>query len=169
MAKTVWDFNMSTDVGTHWGHDWQENPIQNPPHKCPHLQVDPIQGQAVQAAEQLVLVVGVEPLDHVKVVPLWAAPWAGGDLAVVEAELGHAAVRAEPLLHPLKLHHMWGGLQGGAQRATKVTGAHVQLVGILECREARVAAQVVEDAVVLHCMLDHLVLKDRKSSKRQVI
>lgn len=88
---------------------------------------------------------------------------------MVEAELGHAAVRAEPLLHPLKLHHMWGGLQGGAQRATKVTGAHVQLVGILECREARVAAQVVEDAVVLHCMLDHLVLKDRKSSKRQVI
>ena len=81
---------------------------------------------------------------------------------MVEAELGDAAVRAEALLEPLELHHVGRGLQRGAQRAAEVAGVHVQLVGVLEGREAGVAAQVVDDAVVLHRVLRHFILKKCK-------
>jgi hypothetical protein len=61
---------------------------------------------------------------------------------------------------------MCRSLQLSAECATVVARHHLQLVGILEGRQARVAAQVVNNAVVFHRMLGHQVLK---WPKKQII
>ena len=111
------------------------------------LQVDTVQRQAVERAEQLVLVVGVDALDHVKVGLARLAPGTHHHLAVacLEAKRAHGGAQMSKLA--LVLDRLGRATVKVAHLVAVLALAHRQLVGIAERDEARLAAQLIQLAV----------------------
>ena len=107
------------------------------------LQIDAVQGEAVQGTEQLVLVVGVDSLDHVKVGLHGLAPGTRCSLAVTCLEAERARGGAEVAQLALVLDRLRRAAVQVANLITVLALADGQLVGVAERHEARLAAQLV--------------------------
>lgn len=106
------------------------------------LQIDTIQGETIQRTEVLHLAGRVDSLDHIEIAAPRIAPFTRqGDLATL-AERRQARCAAELAGDPLKLDRVSRQDVRGARVLTLVANIRRQLVGIAECRETRLAAQV---------------------------
>ena len=107
------------------------------------LQVDAVQRQTVERAEQLVLVVSVHSLDHVEVGLHGLTPGARSSLAVTGLEAERARGGAEVTQLSLILDRLRRAAVQVAHLITVLALADGQLVGVAERDEARLAAQLV--------------------------
>ena len=107
------------------------------------LQVDAVQRQTVERAEQLVLVVGVDALDHVEVGLTRLAPRTPDHLRLVRLEAHRAHRRTEVPQLPLELDRLRRAAVEIARLAAVFALAHRQLIGVAERDEARLTAQLV--------------------------
>ena len=106
------------------------------------LKIHSVKREAVQRAEQLIFVVAIKPLNHVKVGLASIAPSTGNHLCVGEFEPVHTTITAETTRLSLKLNKVSLSFFSCAQGATIVAFGHVNLICVLKSCQANVTAQI---------------------------